>query len=493
MPINVFGNSSSSYDNNKIDTSLFVQKPYLRTNYIESNIEENINLKNQFKSKNLLYPEENSDAVCKSYVDSLFNDPSIIKNTKHIDLNDRNITNARFILVNQLPQIDSHLTAKLYVDNSISDSVDESSLLRLNFDEKLTQDTILLNSALTSPRTLLEIPTKNYVDNKFNNPSIIKNTDHVDFNNKNLDNVRMIRVTKLPEWENELTPKIYVDKALSDLLSYIDDLHEINRNKPDLSSVFNDQDNEFDNNKLTNLDSVTVNRNPNLDNELAKKKYIDDELDKNTVLRFNQTLQNYIKVSVGNDTYNLTKYDKIQITDTTEMRYPNIGSDLLEKWNIKCNNKNNQSRINDFIKSTKTHSATPYWGATSLPPIGESFMYIETSSNNHGPNVFVSWERTDIIQISNITFYYNRFSILTNDNLKNMGRFRIQLLLEDDTWSTQYTIDKNTQSSDSESEWKLLNLDFTVENYGIKLILDQIDTAHSDMCFSNITITHSVY
>ena len=62
-----------------------------------------------------------------------------------------------------------------------------------------------------------------------------------------------------------------------------------------------------------------------------------------------------------------------------------------------------------------------------------------------------------------------------------MGRLRIQLLLEDDTWSTHYTIDKNTQYTDSESEWKLLDLHFTVENYGIKLILDQIDTAHSDM------------
>ena len=120
-------------------------------------------------------------------------------------------------------------------------------------------------------------------------------------------------------------------------------------------------------------------------------------------------------------------------------------------------------------------------------------MYIETSSNNHGDNVFVSWERTDIIEISNITFYYNRFSILTNDNLKNMGRFRFQLLLDDSAWTTQYTIDENTQYSDLESEWKLLNLGFTVENYGIKLILDQIDTAHSDMCFSNIIITHSVY
>ena len=91
--------------------------------------------------------------------------------------------------------------------------------------------------------------------------------------------------------------------------------------------MFNDQNNEFDNNELTNLDSITVNRNPNLDNELGNKKYIDDELDKNTVLRFNQTLENYLKVSVGNDTYNLTKYDKVQFTDTTEMRYPNKRSD----------------------------------------------------------------------------------------------------------------------------------------------------------------------
>ena len=45
------------------------------------------------------------------------------------------------------------------------------------------------------------------------------------------------------------------------------------------------------------------------------------------------------------------------------MRYPNIGSDLLQKWNIKCNNKNNQSRITDFIKSTKTNTPTGYLGA----------------------------------------------------------------------------------------------------------------------------------
>ena len=393
-----------------------------------------------------------------------------------------------------MPQIDSHLTAKLYVDNAISDGVSESSLLRLDPDEKLKQDTIILNSTLSAPKMIIELPTKNYVNKKFDDPSMIKNTDHVDFNDKYLDNIKWIKLNNMPEWKNDLTPKLYVDNAIRGIRGYVDNLHQINRNRRDLSSVFNDQDNEFDNNKLTNLDSVTVNRNPNLEYELANKKCIDDELDRNTVLGFNQTLQNYLKVSVGDDVYNLTKYNKIQITDTAEMRYPNIGSDLLQKWNIKCNNKNNQSRITDFIKSTRRHSPTGYSRATSFPPIGNSFMYIETNSNNHGhERVFVSFERTDIIQISNIIFYYNRFSILTNNSKKSMGRFRIQLLLEDNTWSIRYNIPKNGPYSNSSTQWTLVNLNFTVENYGIRLVYDQISIPHNDMCFSNFTITHSVY
>ena len=397
MPINVFGNSSHG-NNNKFDTTLFVQKPYLRSNYIESNIEEDINLKNQYKIINLQDPSDTNDACNKNYVDNLVNDPSIVRNDAHIDLNDRNITNCRFLSVNQMPQIDSHLTAKLYVDNSI----DESSLVR--------------------------------------------NTRDNDFGNYNLTNIKSITLNKQAESDNEVITKAYVDQFHQ----------ETERTRRDLG--------------------------------------IDFYNESSTILRFNQTLKNYLKISVGNDTYNLTKYDKIQITDTTEIKYPNIGSDLLQMWYIKCNNKNDVSKVGDFIKSAKTNSPTPDTGANSLPPIGNSFMYIETSSNNYGhERVFVSWERTDIIQITNITFYYNRYSILSNDDLKNMGRFRIQLLLDNNAWSTQYTIEKNTQYSNTSTEWKLLNLDFTIENYGIKLIYDQIETPHADMCFSNIMITYSIF
>ena len=45
MPINVFGNSSNDSDI-EIDSNFFVQKPYLRHIYMETNIEEDIDLKN---------------------------------------------------------------------------------------------------------------------------------------------------------------------------------------------------------------------------------------------------------------------------------------------------------------------------------------------------------------------------------------------------------------------------------------------------------------
>ena len=70
-----------------------------------------------------------------------------------------------------------------------------------------------------------------------------------------------------------------------------------------------------------------------------------------------------------------------------------------------------------------------------------------------------------------------------------MVRFRIQLFLEDNTWSTRYKIPKNDRYSDSLTDWTKLILNFIEENYGIKINYDQIETAHADMCFSNVTIT----
>ena len=85
MLINVFGNSSNNSDN-KIDTSLFVQKSYLRHNYIETDIDHDINLKDQYRIINLPNPVNNRDAVNKIYID-----------TKIADIIKRNIQNDDYI------------------------------------------------------------------------------------------------------------------------------------------------------------------------------------------------------------------------------------------------------------------------------------------------------------------------------------------------------------------------------------------------------------
>ena len=81
MPIIVFGNSSSSHDNGiKIDTSWFVQKPYLRTNYLESNLED-IDFKKQYRIKSLPDLISIREAASKKYVYNKFIDLRIIKKT----------------------------------------------------------------------------------------------------------------------------------------------------------------------------------------------------------------------------------------------------------------------------------------------------------------------------------------------------------------------------------------------------------------------------
>ena len=87
-----------------------------------------------------------------------------------------------------MPAVREHLTPEYYVDQVFSYHVHEPSLLSLDPDEKSKldeQNSIILNSTLTSPKTIIELPTK----------------------------------------------------------SYVDSLHESNRNRCDISSVFNDQDN----------------------------------------------------------------------------------------------------------------------------------------------------------------------------------------------------------------------------------------------------------
>ena len=104
------------------------------------------------------------EPVSKNYVDNLFNDSNIVKNNAHIDLNDRKSTNARFIQVNHLPQIDCQLTAQLYFDNSVDE------------------------------------------------PLLVRNNQDNDFNNYNLTNIKSITLKNRAVNDNQVITKAYVDQ-----------------------------------------------------------------------------------------------------------------------------------------------------------------------------------------------------------------------------------------------------------------------------------------
>ena len=149
----------------------------------------------------------------------------MVKNNAHIDLNDRKITNARFTQINQLPQIDSHLTAKLYVDNAIDE------------------------------------------------PSLIRNIQDNDFNNYNITIINRITLNKQAENDNEVIKKAYVDKFHQENEQSRRDLG-LSVCKAEVDQVKINQDNDFNDNKLKNLKLITFNRNSTSDSDVTNKNIL---------------------------------------------------------------------------------------------------------------------------------------------------------------------------------------------------------------------------
>ena len=69
-------------------------------------------MKIQFRGRSLQYLIENADAVCKFYVDSSLNDPSITRNNAYFYFNFENLDNVRFVKVFSLPALPQLLTPK---------------------------------------------------------------------------------------------------------------------------------------------------------------------------------------------------------------------------------------------------------------------------------------------------------------------------------------------------------------------------------------------
>ena len=124
----------------------------------------------------------------------------------------------RFIKVNSYPATchGEHAIAKYYVDQATSICVHGPSLISIDHNEEMKLDkknSVFFNCTLTSPKMIKELISK----------------------------------------------------------AFVDFIPENKRNRRELSTVFNNQDNEFDKITLTNLDRFTPKKNPKLDKEDAKK------------------------------------------------------------------------------------------------------------------------------------------------------------------------------------------------------------------------------
>ena len=152
--------------------------------------------------------------------------------------------------------------------------------------------------------------------------SLVSTNQDNEFNNHNLTIIKSITLKTEAVDDNHVGTKSYVDQFQNDIECDRRNL-EISFYNEEVYLIKNVQDNDFNDNKSPNIQPIAVNRDPSSDTEFTNKKFVYDEIDKNTVLKFNPTLTNYVKVSVGNHTYNLTKYYKMQIAETINIKAPN--------------------------------------------------------------------------------------------------------------------------------------------------------------------------
>ena len=156
--------------------------------------------------------------------------------------------------------------------------------------------------------------------------------------------------------------------------------------------------------------------------------------------------------------------------------------------------KSNNGKRPMFIKTTEDSISCKQFEDNKHTSDWRYLYLHEMSSGNHGFSSFlISFEKTDIMQNNNTTFFYIIHSS-PDYSLKAMGRFRNQNLLADNTWSTRYNLSKKDRYRNLSNHWTLVSLNFNVENFGDNLIYDEItDSPHSDMCFSIIVISHFIY
>ena len=117
------------------------------------------------------------------------------------------------------------------------------------------------------------------------------------------------------------------------------------------------------------------------------------------------------------------------------------GGYLLQQWIIKCKDNCNSGKEQHLLEQQKQNRQIQIQDQRAYSPLGYGFKNIKTTCNNFGQKLLVNFEGTDIIQFSNITFYFNNFFAGCN---KLMRFFRVQIFSTNSQWLSIYINDENT-------------------------------------------------
>ena len=161
--------STSSIGQANLDTTLFVQKPYLRTNYIESDMEEDIDMKQKFKIKNLVDPINANDAANKAYIGRNINESTLLRIPTYEPLTNDYVS---------LKNTHSNKVIELATTNYVKDDISVKNYNKTND----TIDSIDVANHDFTP-TLITLPTKQYMDEKIDERSLMRIPYYEDFQN----------------------------------------------------------------------------------------------------------------------------------------------------------------------------------------------------------------------------------------------------------------------------------------------------------------------
>ena len=147
-----------------------VTKSYVRANYIESEIEEDIDMKQKFKIINLTEPTNLTDAANKGYIDNKINESTLLRIPTYEPLTNDYVS---------LKNTTSNKVIELATTNYVKDDI---SVKNYNKTNNIIDSIDVVNHDFTP--TVVTLPSKQYMEAKIDERSLIRIPYYEDFQNE---------------------------------------------------------------------------------------------------------------------------------------------------------------------------------------------------------------------------------------------------------------------------------------------------------------------